>query len=81
MSLYQRGTKEGSINLEGNKFKTDKMNFPLVQWLTGILKSLLQDTVSEINISVNKENSYIRLDRKFMWDINPHDSGHKPATK
>lgn len=69
------------MTLEGNKFKTNKMNFPLVQWLTGTLKSLLQDAVSEINISVNKENSYIRQDRKFMWDINPYHSGHKPATK
>lgn len=80
MSLYPRGTKRDSINLEGNKFKTNKINFPLVQCLTGTLNSLPQDIVSEINISVNKKNSYIRLDRKFMWDINPHDSGHKAAT-
>lgn len=50
------------MNFVGNKFKTNKMIFPL-QWLTGILKSLPQDTVSEIKISVNKENSYIRLYR------------------
>ena len=81
MPLCQRGTKGDSMDLEGNKFKTNKINFLLVEWLTSVLKSLPQDTISEINISVNKENSYIRLDRKFMWDINPHDSGHKPATK
>lgn len=69
------------MNFVGNKFKTNKMIFPLVQCLTGIVKSLPQDTVSEINISVNKENSYIRLYRQFMWGINSHDSGHKPPIK